>query len=827
MSSPDSRLSAQLMAVDIISQLLVSAAPQTLGKQLTGQLRELTGARTAMLVVHNEGRHEHEILCVSPERRSSLFTTDELSNFCIASLQEFRPLVEDFPNGHPVKAVLMQAGIASMARYPLLVSREPVGMLLLFDLPGIDRLEETDEIMHLLAPPIALALKNSLAYRQIERQANELENQVAERTAELLTKNLELQKAEDLHRTVLQTAMEGFWLLDSYLKIIDVNNAYCAMSGYDRQELIGTHIVHIDARDSEEVMAARVNKLIEFGSDRFESEHRRKDGTTFFVEVSVNHIPVEEGLFSVFINDISERRNAAQNLAQSEEKFRRAVIDAPFPIMIHSDDGQVVQINSAWMEITGYALGEIPTIADWTSKAYGMEGPAVRESIDHLYSLDSRLDEGEHQIRTRSGESRVWAFSSAPLGRLSDGRRLVIRMAMDVTERRRAEEALRRSEEQLLQSQKMEAIGKLAGGVAHDFNNILQVIQGYCVLLQMDGSLNDEQQSRLSEIIASAEKATHLTRGLLAFSRKQPLLMTHEDLNDIIRHVHKFLARIIGEDITLNISSTGSELPIVADRGQLEQVLINLATNARDAMQNGGIFSVKTERLILDSTFTDLHHYKVSPGSYALLTVSDTGSGIGKEHLDHIFEPFFTTKEIGKGTGLGMAIVYGIIKQHNGFINVYSEPGQGTTFRLYLPTEEAKDQQPVEKIETERPTAGIETILVAEDDQALQKLVSKILSNNGYEVIVAEDGEDAIEKFKANQDRISLILMDVVMPKKGGKEAFEAIQRIRQGIKVLFTSGYTADFIERRGVSGEEIELIMKPVNPTELLRKIREMLDV
>ena len=396
----------------------------------------------------------------------------------------------------------------------------------------------------------------------------------------------------------------------------------------------------------------------------------------------------------------------------------------------------------------------------------------------------------------------------------------------EIAERTRIKEEHDRLEEQLRQSQKMEAVGQLAGGVAHDFNNILTVISGYSSLLQMDDSLNDEQKKRVDEIASSAERAAQLTRGLLAFSRKQPLIMKHENLNDIVQHVHKFLARIIGEDITFQSACCGAELPIVADRGQIEQVLINLATNARDAMSGGGGLTVKSDRAVLDSSFTDFHNYNVSPGHYALLTVSDTGMGISKEHIDHIFEPFFTTKEVGKGTGLGMAIIYGIIKQHDGFINVYSELGHGTTFRIYLPIDEKTDGFQTIKPEPAPPEGGNETILVAEDEPSVRVLVAKVLQGYGYNVILAEDGVEAVEKFKAHQDIIRLVLMDMIMPKKNGMEAYEEISRIKPGVKLLFSSGYPADFIENRGVSEKAVELIMKPVQPMELLRKVREILD-
>ncbi|GFO56029.1 hypothetical protein GMSM_30360 [Geomonas sp. Red276] len=380
-------------------------------------------------------------------------------------------------------------------------------------------------------------------------------------------------------------------------------------------------------------------------------------------------------------------------------------------------------------------------------------------------------------------------------------------------------------EEQLRQSQKMEVIGKLAGGVAHDFNNILQVISGYGALLQMDRLLNDKQRDEVDQILSSVEKAAQLTHGLLAFSRKQVMTLSTVDLNDVVNNVRKFLVRIIGEDIKLKTVTYPGQLIISADAGQLEQVLINLATNARDAMQKGGRLTIETG-LQEVGTSIEQESGSVVQGDHAVLTVSDTGCGMDETSSKRIFEPFYTTKEVGKGTGLGMSIVYGIIKQHNGFINVYSERGLGTTFKIYLPIDHSQTPVPAEAVEAYVPPRGVETILVAEDDENVRKLVVAVLTEFGYRVIQAVDGQDAVEKFAADRDTIALVLMDMIMPRKNGREAYEEISTMRPDIKVLFSSGYTADFIQSRGVSEEGIELIMKPMQPKELLRRIRKILD-
>ncbi|MBE0577638.1 MAG: response regulator [Desulfuromonadales bacterium] len=405
------------------------------------------------------------------------------------------------------------------------------------------------------------------------------------------------------------------------------------------------------------------------------------------------------------------------------------------------------------------------------------------------------------------------------VGTLSPDKQSCRAVLIDLTEQRQREEQLR-------QSQKMEAIGQLAGGVAHDFNNILSVIIGYASLMQMDKQLDDPQQERVKAIASSAEKAAQLTKGLLAFSRKQAMVLRNSNLNDIVLHVENFLARIIGDDINLTSIRHAQQLPVNVDSGQIEQVLINLATNARDAMQNCGSLTIEAGMQEIGASFVGKHGYG-EPGRYAHLKVSDTGSGMDKDTCNKIFDPFFTTKEVGKGTGLGLAIAYGIVKQHNGFIEVYSELGQGTTFRIYLPLIEL--EQPVREVNValQPPQGGTETILVAEDNADVRKLVVTVLTKFGYDVIQAIDGQEAVDMFAAHRDRIRLILMDMIMPRKNGRDAYEEIIRTHSvGVKVLYLSGYTADFIQNRGISEEGIELLMKPVQPLELLRKIREMLD-
>jgi len=331
-------------------------------------------------------------------------------------------------------------------------------------------------------------------------------------------------------------------------------------------------------------------------------------------------------------------------------------------------------------------------------------------------------------------------------------------------------------------------------------------------------------QNYTTQILNSAERAANLTRALLTFSRKQIISPKPVNINDLINGITRLLNRLIGEDIELITYLSEKDLTIMADSTQIEQVLMNLATNARDAMPDGGTLIIKTDLVVFDTEYIKVHGYG-KPGGFALISVEDTGSGIDEKIKERIFEPFFTTKEVGKGTGLGLAMVYGIIRQHDGYINVYSVKDKGTTFKIYLPliksvVEENKD---VDKHYTE---GGSETILLAEDDTLVRTLCKKVLEKAGYYIIEAFDGEDAIKIFKERSKDIQLLLLDVIMPKKNGKECYDEMKKIRSDIKVVFMSGYTADMIHKKGIIEEGIELLLKPISPNELLHKVCEVLD-
>ncbi len=508
-----------------------------------------------------------------------------------------------------------------------------------------------------------------------------------------------------------------------------------------------------------------------------------------------------------------------QNRLAELERFRFLFDQSPDTILLVSlASGKIEDANISASEQTGW-----PREALLSFSVKDIFPAGVVETIASLFPQQSAPSEKKHIITSsiRSNTLREIPVEMTIRGaRFTDADYLLI-IARDITERRKAEEDRVKLENQLRQAQKMEAIGTLAGGVAHDFNNILTAIIGYGSLLRQRMGQDSPFKSYIDDILTAAQRAANLTRSLLAFSRKQEITLRQENLNEIVQRIDKLLLRVIGEDIEFKSISADEELPIMADSSQIEQVLMSLATNARDAMPDGGVLTLRTERADIKGK---LSGSTVPPGEYAVLSVSDTGTGMDEETKKRIFEPFFTSKEIGKGTGLGLSIAYGIIKQHDGEITVYSEPGKGTTFKVYLKLVKTRAKS-AEAAPIAAPVGGAETILVAEDDLHVRRFVRSILEEYGYTVIEAVDGEDAVDKFRENKERIQLLILDVIMPKKNGKEAYEEIRKVRSDVPVLFSSGYTADIIGKKGILEEGFNFISKPISSSLLLSKIREIL--
>jgi nitrogen-specific signal transduction histidine kinase len=395
---------------------------------------------------------------------------------------------------------------------------------------------------------------------------------------------------------------------------------------------------------------------------------------------------------------------------------------------------------------------------------------------------------------------------------------------LDITDRKRAEQEMKALEEQLRQSQKMEAIGRLAGGIAHDFNNILTIIKGYSQLSLSELKEGHPLRENLEGIKKSTDRATDLIRKILAFSRRQVMEMKVLDLNTLLMDLDKLLHRVIGEDIEL-VAVLAEDLGRVkVDPGQIEQVILNMAVNAKDAMLNGGKLTIETANTELDEAYAR-SHLAVAPGRYVMLSVSDTGVGMSPEVKERIFEPFYTTKEKGKGTGLGLSTVYGIVKQSGGNIWVYSELGQGTTFKIYLPREEEPLEEIREKVVKEELPRGSETVLVVEDEEELRKLAVRFLQKQGYKVLEASHGDEALFISKKYEESIHLLITDVVMPGMSGRDLSERLTSLRPEIKTLYMSGHTHSAIIHHGVLEPGVNLLQKPFTPEALVRKVYEVL--
>ncbi len=513
--------------------------------------------------------------------------------------------------------------------------------------------------------------------------------------------------------------------------------------------------------------------------------------------------------------EINDRKEAEDALRLSEEQYRTLVETSPDVIFTLSvDDGLIRSLNSAFEQMTGWSRHE------WLCRPF-LEIVHPDDRALALAKYQEAMNGAgvlRYELRclTRSGEYRVAELTTTALRNNGAvvGR---IGIARDITER----EVL---EEQLRQAVKMQAVGQLAGGIAHDFNNILSVIIGSCDLLLLDLPPDSPLRDSLELLLASAERGAQLTRNLLTFSRKQIVTMRPGDLNEMIRTVEPLISRLIREDVSFTVTLAPGELPCMADSTQIEQVLMNLAANASDAMADGGQLTIMTGRMTMDDEFRRVHGFG-RDGNYAILRVEDTGIGMDYRTRERIFEPFFTTKEVGKGTGLGLAMVFGIIKQHHGYVDVRSEINKGTAFDIYFPliSDASVTSSHIES--SRRPMGGSETILIAEDDDAVRLMLKNVLTGAGYRVIEASNGGDAEEKFRKHQNDIDLLIFDVIMPLKNGKDTYDSIKSIRSSIKCLFLSGYTADIIGSTGISENEAAFLQKPVTPFVLLSKIREIL--
>ncbi|NVN99576.1 MAG: PAS domain S-box protein [Geobacteraceae bacterium] len=660
-------------------------------------------------------------------------------------------------------------------------------------------------------------------------KTNQLAATVVNEVADRKQVEERIRQSEEKYRALIETTATGFLILDSCGRVVDANDEYVRLSGHATfAEIAGRSVVEWTAPHDLERNAVEVKKCIELGLVRnLEIDYidRRNEITPVEINATVIGSGTDYRIVSL-CRDITERKQVEESIRQSEVKFRVLTDNSPLAIIESSGVGQMaVYYNQTVTRLFGYTIEDPPSAEQWWPLAYPDENyrrEVVAEwsrRVAHAIETDSSTEPLETVVTCKDGAKKYisWSF-------VATGSQYWV-FGQDLTERKHAEEERTKLEEQLRQAQKMEAIGTLAGGIAHDFNNLLSVILGYGVMVQDKLAADNPVKKYMHEVLTAGERAADLTRRLLAFSRKQLVEVKPCSINEIIIGMEKMLSRIMTEDITFSLELSGREMTVMADVGQIEQILMNLISNARHAMPDGGDLTISTAVEEIGSEFVAASGYG-TPGKYARLSVMDTGCGMDADLQKKIFEPFFTTKGVGEGTGLGLAIVYGIMRQHDGYVKVCSEPGKGAAISIFLPLIEGNSLKSADAKEFVPVVRGTETILIAEDEPQLRELSRALFEPFGYTVITAGDGEEAVSIFRENPDKVDIVILDMIMPKKNGKEAYEAIKALRPDVKVLFVSGYTMDFITRKALLQDGMDYIGKPVSQRDLLQKVREILD-
>ena len=628
-----------------------------------------------------------------------------------------------------------------------------------------------------------------------------------------------LQASELRYRRLFETAKDGILILDAKTgEITDVNPFLLNLLGYTHDEFIGTRLWEIGPfKDINECKLA-FEELQEKEYIRYESlPLETKDGQSVAVEFVSNVYGLSGGtrVIQCNIRDITKRKQAEDALHQSEEEYRLFFQSNLAGNYVSAPDGKVLACNSAFAGMFGFTSIEEALKQNLASLYLD---PRDREVFVDAVRKHRQLKHAEFELRRPDGrpvhviESAIGKFDKQ--GELTE----ILGYLIDETERRTTEQQLR-------QALKMEAVGQLAAGISHDFNNLLGVINGYSEILLGNREIAEGTRRQIQQILTAGKRAASLTHQLLAFSRKQILQPRMLSLNLVLRDVDQTLLRLIGEHIEVRIELDPNLEAVKADPTQIEQVILNFCINARDAMPEGGKITIETANVEVDALLAG-QHPPMEPGRYVRLAVSDTGTGMDKETLSHVFEPFFTTKGPEKGTGLGLATVYGIVKQSGGYVWAYSEPGQGTTFSVYLPTATEEARPSMQETKPQEIMRGSETILLVEDAAPLRDLTRELLVESGYTVLEAADGKQAIEIADRYDGNIALLLTDVVLPKMGGPSLAKSLLQQRSGMKVLYMSGYANGAIVDGGVLKPGTAFLQKPFAAKELAKKVRKLLD-
>jgi PAS domain S-box-containing protein len=609
-------------------------------------------------------------------------------------------------------------------------------------------------------------------------------------------------------RSYIESSPLAVFVADREGTILDVNRAAVELLGYDAATLTQMHVWELHPVEDREEAVAALASFNQYGSLDTAFRFQKRDGTLLWV--SVRATTLGDGLALSYCSDITSHKLAEETLRTATDRLMRAEEVSRTGNWELDLSTRVIHASLGATRIYGLEGQEWPL-----SDVQSVPLPEYREKLNS--ALRALVEENtpydvEFRIQ-RPGADTVLDVHS--VAEYDAHQKTVFGVIRDVTDRKKLEDQLR-------QAQKMEAIGTLAGGVAHDFNNILTVITGFGNLAQMAVAPDDRLRQYIDQIVLSAGRASELTQSLLAFSRKQKISLDPHQVNTAITQTAKLLKRLLTEDVELKLDLVAEDEIILVDIAQFDQVLMNLATNARDAMPHGGSITIGTQITQIDEEFRRAHGFG-KPGEYVRISFSDTGFGMDEKTMARIFDPFFTTKEVGKGTGLGLASVYGIVKQHGGYITVSSRLREGTTFHIYLPLVVMSQRLQAASVEVR---GGSETVLVVEDDADVRQMIATVLAGQGYATLSAVDGKDGIRVFTEHRNSIDLVILDVVMPGRNGKEVFDEIRKMEPQTKVIFVSGYTGDIVLDKGVEKDHPDLIQKPLSIAKLLTKVREVLD-
>jgi two-component system cell cycle sensor histidine kinase/response regulator CckA len=640
------------------------------------------------------------------------------------------------------------------------------------------------------------------AYHEFDTDRNMLERSLELSSQELLQANTEM-------RVIFEAMPDLFFRLDYNGTILDCKTNTASDLYISRKELIGNKIYKIPILPAAQRFKDAIEELKRTTAMVSMEYSLTLEGEEHSYEARL--VPAFENEIIVVVRNVTERKIAENALRESEEKYRNVVEGSHVGVYIIQDN-LFCFVNNTFCEIHGYSYEEIVNTMGPQDFALSEDLDFLKESLKKRYSGEARMVEIAYRMRRKDGEVRtIKVISSATLYK---NRPAIIGTLLDISK----EKAL---EEQLLQSQKLETIGRLTGGIAHDFNNMLGVILGNTQLAMMNLSPDDTATAFCSEVEKATHRAAEFTHQLLAFSRRQVLEIKTIDLNEILANFERMVQHIIGEYIEMRITYKAGLPLIKADSAQINQILLNLMVNAREAMPDGGKLTIETDLLYIDEKRTPLFA-DAQRGYYVLISITDTGIGMDKEMLTKIYEPFFTTKS--HGTGLGLSVVYGIVKQHTGFIDVQSRPGKGTSFRIYFPSVEKADAV----IQKEQPfrMTGNETVLIIEDDDEFRKVESVILEKLGYTVYMASDSIEGIEIFKAKNNEISLVILDLIMPKMNGWEILSEMRKIKPAIPSLFVTGYGLDGAYMKYIPEEGIDILQKPFSFDALSQKVREVIN-